>query len=125
MHPPFTDIKEEKFFFPECEKRVPGSMTENEEQHKLFQIGLDNLEKYASQVQRNPNVYNGDNVISLIEEFGAAFCRHLHDEIPTMAPDKMKVIFPVEADLKKNHNAMMKWTVLHSSKLNTLPWVPP
>jgi hypothetical protein len=99
-------------------------MMENEEQHKLFQIGLDNLDKYASQVRRNPNVYKGDNVISLIEEFGAAFCRHLHDEIPTMAPDKMKVIFPVEADLKRNHNAMMKWTVLHSSKLNTLPWVP-
>jgi len=34
------NLQEERCFFPECEKKSPGWMTENVEQHDLFQPGI-------------------------------------------------------------------------------------
>src|ERR1700737_5423808 len=56
----FNGTQEEKYFFPESEKRVPGSMAQNLEQHRLFDEGLDTLEAYFKQVQKDPSVYDGN-----------------------------------------------------------------
>ena len=98
-------------------------MMENEEQHRQFQDGLDKLKKYAEEVYSHPETYDGKKIGSLIDEFGDPFVRHLHDEIPTLAPEKLRSIFPDERDLKENDSAMMKWTIKSSNKLTILPWV--
>jgi hypothetical protein len=115
--------QEEKFFFPECEKRVPRSMVENVEQHEAFQQGLESLRKYALEVQKFPTVYDERKVVTLVEAFGDDFVHHLHDEIPSLSPEKMRTIFPDQKDYEKTLNAMMRWTVSNANKVKGLPWV--
>lgn len=116
-------MQEEKFLFPECEKRLPGSMVENVEQHQLFTEGFHEMEEYFTQVQKDPSVYDGDKIQAMIEKFGGIFCTHLTEEIDTLEPSKMRIIFPVEEDFRKVHTDMMDWVIGTCSKLTTMPWV--
>jgi len=120
---PGAYLQEEKFFFPECEKRSPGSMVDNVEQHHLFQQGLETLKEYCIEVQQSPSTYHGTKVVEMVEAFAAPFVRHLHDEIDTLAPQKLRSIFPDKTDLKKTHNTMIRWIVSNAPKTKMLPWV--
>jgi len=115
--------QEEIFFFPECEKRAPGSMQENVEQHKAFMAGLEAMETYFNSVRRNPAIYDGNKVTSIIEQFGDVFVLHLREEIDTLAPEKLRKIWPVAKELEDSHVAMMKWIVKSSGKFTMMPWV--
>ena len=57
--PGLTDKQEEKFFFPKREKRVPGLMVINVEQHRLFHDGFGAMESYSQQVQKAPSLDHG------------------------------------------------------------------
>jgi hypothetical protein len=118
-----SDVQEEKFLFPECEKRVPGSMVQNVEQHQLFHEGFEAMETYFRQVQKTPSLYDGEKVLSIIERFGNVFCRHLQEEIGTLERSKLVAIFPVEAEFVKVWKEMMDWIISTSSKLTSMPWV--
>jgi hypothetical protein len=109
--------------FPEAEKRLPGSMTQNIEQHKLFHDGFESMETYFGQVRKNPSVYDGKKVREIIEGFGTVFCNHLQEEIETLERSKLVAIFPVEAEFKKVLKEQMDWVIGTSSKLTTMPWV--
>ena len=98
-------------------------MVDNEEQHQLFQPGLETLKEYCIQVQKSPSTYDGAKVVEMVESFSAAFVRHLHEEIDTLAPEKLRSIFPDKTDLEKTHNAMMRWIISNAPKTKMLPWV--
>jgi hemerythrin-like domain-containing protein len=115
---------EERFFFPECEKRSPGSMVENVEQHHTFMEGFEVMETYFNQVRKNPSSYQPKTVTDMIEKFGEVFSRHLREEIDTIEPDKIRELFPVEAELKEILDKMVEWIVSTANKLTTMPWVP-
>ena len=92
-------------------------------QHQIFQNGLETLRDYCAQVQKTPSTYDGDKVVTIIQSFGDSFCLHLHDEIDTLAPDKLRAIFPDHRDLKKTHVKMIRWKISHATKTTMLPWV--
>ena len=98
-------------------------MTQNLEQHHLFQEGFETMETYFGQVQKDPSVYDGKKVREIIESFGTVFSNHLREEIGTLERSKLIAIFPVEADFKKVWKAQMDWVIGTSSKLTTMPWV--
>ena len=98
-------------------------MEQNIEQHKLFHDGIEAMETYFTGVQRDPSVYNGQQVKDMIESFGDVFVSHLTHEIETLARDKLVAIFPVGSELQRVWEAMMKWVIGSSSKLTTMPWV--
>ena len=112
------------FFFPECDKRVPGSMTGNLEQHHMFMEGFTTMESYFTQVKKDPSIYDAKRVTGMIENFGNVFTRHLREEISTLEPSRMREIFPVQQELKETLDKMVEWIVSTASKLTTMPWVP-
>ena len=124
QNPILTAWQEEKFIFPEAEKRVPGSMAENLAQHKLFHDGFEGLETYFSKVCKDPSIYDGTKVRAMIEEFGTVFAQHLHAEIGTLERSKLVAIWPEEAEFKTLWEEMMDWIIKSASKLTTMPWVP-
>jgi hypothetical protein len=98
-------------------------MVQNVEQHHMFMEGFHTMEEYFTHVQKDPSVYDGDKIQAMIEKFGAVFCLHLTEEIETLEPNKMRIIFPVEEDLRKVHTEMVDWVVGTCNKLTSLPWV--
>jgi Hemerythrin HHE cation binding domain len=114
---------EELFFFPACEKRRPGSMEENVEQHHTFMEGFETMDKYFNAVRKNPSIYDGKQVQSIIEKFGDVFCKHLTEEIDTIKPAKIRELFPEEQDFKDVVNEFTKYIVNTANKLTTMPWV--
>lgn len=100
-------------------------MVENVEQHQAFQKGLEAMTEYSNQVEKDASIYDGEKLVTMIETFGDAFCLHLHDEIPTLAPEKLLAIFPDPKDLKTVIKDMVQYTIAHATKITALPWVIP
>jgi len=98
-------------------------MTQNLEQHHLFEEGFQTMEAYFNQVQKDPSVYNGSQVREMIKKFGRVFSNHLREEIDTLERSKLVAIFPIEEELKKVFQEQMDWVISTSSKLTTMPWV--
>jgi hypothetical protein len=98
-------------------------MVENVEQHKMFQQGLEALREYCLRVQKSPTMYDGNKVVTMVGAFGDDFVHHLHEEIDTLSPEKLRNIFPRAKDLEKTHNAMVRWIISNANKVNSLPWV--
>jgi len=98
-------------------------MVENVEQHRMFTDGLATMEEYFGKVKKDPSIYNGDEVTSMIDQFGGVFVLHLREEIDTLEPAKLEKIFPDVKVLMDAHFTMMKWNISTSNKLTTLPWV--
>jgi hypothetical protein len=107
--------KEEKFWFPEWEKRVPGSAAANFEQHRAFHDGMEKLERYANEVKTDPTKYDGHKVIEMIEEFGPVLHAHLNDEIDTLNPAILSQIFKTQDEAKEIIDKTMKWVAQTSS----------
>src|SRR5271170_4328145 len=118
-------VKEEKFWFPACEKRVSGSAATNVEQHHAFHNGLVSMEEYCKQVQTDPSKYNAETILQMLNEFGDLLYVHLNDEIETLEPDKMHQIFGSEHEAESVVEAMVKWGVQHASLTRSVPFVNP
>lgn len=93
------------------------------EQHEMFQDGLHTLKEYCGRIEKSPSKYDGNQVTIMIDSFASAFVHHLHEEIDTLSPEKLRAIFPNQDDLKKIHTDMIKWKIANSSKMKILPWV--
>jgi len=98
-------------------------MVENEQQHQMFQKGLESLGDYCNEVQRYISKYDPREIITIAESFGDTFVNHLHEEIPTLAPEKLRVIFPEQRDIEKTFSHMMKWIISSATKIKGLPFV--
>ncbi len=44
-------------------------------------------------MRKTPSLYEANKVGDAIQSFGDRFCGHLREEIDTLAPDKLRVIF--------------------------------
>ena len=121
--PRLNNLKEEKFWFPECEKRLPGSMRVNMEQHHAFHGGLEALEIYFNQVQTDPSVYEGGKVTDMLDQFGSIFLQHLNDEIRTLEPENMRKIFKDPQEAKEIDKRLVAWVVETSNPTTNVPFV--
>jgi hypothetical protein len=98
-------------------------MKVNLEQHQTFHDGFEALETYFTKVKKNPSIYDGQKVRSMIEEFGAVFQKHLEEEIATLEKSKLMAIFPEVEDLKKITHDITQYAIDHGNKLTSFPWV--
>jgi hypothetical protein len=98
-------------------------MRVNLEQHASFHGGLEALDTYFTEVQKNPSLYDGQKSRNMIEKFGAGFQKHLEDEIATLEKSKLMAIFPDVADLKKVSHELTQYAIANASKLTSFPWV--
>ncbi|KAF9048743.1 hypothetical protein BJ165DRAFT_1414466 [Panaeolus papilionaceus] len=103
---------EEKIIFPFLQTKFP--MHHNVEAHHAFLEGLNNFEAYMKSVQVSEEEYDGAKVRTLLDSFAAVLVKHLQEEIPCLAPERLK-----EYDVD-GLNAMLK---VHTDHIQTLSWV--
>ena len=72
---------EEKMLFPRMEDYTgeKGIMDDAVEEHKAFNTGIDNFEKYVRETK--PEEYDGKKLRALIDDFAPALTKHLRQEI--------------------------------------------
>jgi hemerythrin-like domain-containing protein len=73
--------EEEKKLFPRMEAYTgeKGIMDDCVEEHKVFDTGIDNFEKYVRDAK--PEEYDGKKLRTLIDDFAPALMKHLRQEI--------------------------------------------
>ncbi|KAF8964791.1 hypothetical protein BDZ97DRAFT_1659789 [Flammula alnicola] len=79
---------EESLIFPFLQTKL--DMGHNLEQHRAFQEGMDAFESYIKNVEGKKEEYDGAKARHLLEAFAGPLIQHLHDEIPTISPERMK-----------------------------------
>lgn len=78
---------EETHVFPQWDEiaRAAGTTesitSENIEQHHAFEVGFEELRKYATDVQEGKLEYDGKKITAIMDSFGPILNEHLHDEI--------------------------------------------
>jgi hypothetical protein len=98
-------------------------MAVNLEQHHAFHAGFETIEKYFTQIQKEPASYDCEKVVGLIEEFGPVFLQHLCDEIETLDPEKMNKLFKDPSEAKDIIDKMVKWIVSTAPATTQVPFV--
>jgi len=98
-------------------------MAVNMEQHLAFEKGIENLNDYCVKVQGGQEAYDPNKVLQVTRGFGEAFVSHLHDEIDTLAPEHMALIYPKAEDYQAIYDKMLKWAISGVPKAKMLPWV--
>lgn len=75
---------EEEYMFGEIEKLtgVPGIMDGNLQEHRDFHEGLEKFREYV--FETDAEKYDGKTLQGLLDGFGRAVEKHLHNEIPTL-----------------------------------------
>ncbi|PPR04831.1 hypothetical protein CVT24_010252 [Panaeolus cyanescens] len=79
---------EETIVFPFIQAKF--DMSTNVDQHKGFLGPFEEFEAYLKSVSAKTSAYDGEKVRALVEAFGDTFVEHLHEEIPTISPERMK-----------------------------------
>jgi hemerythrin-like domain-containing protein len=82
---------EETVYFPaiEAASGIVGLMSNNLEQHRQLEKGLDAFRKYA--VETAASAYSSDVLRQLIDDLAAPLETHLHEEIPTILDLHQKI----------------------------------
>jgi sterol-4alpha-carboxylate 3-dehydrogenase (decarboxylating) len=77
-------VIEESIYFPKIEEAtgVPGLMSDNVEQHRQLEAGLERLRKYAQETRKED--YDAEKLRAIIEDLAGPLETHLHEEIPTI-----------------------------------------
>jgi len=101
---------EEEIIFPLLQSKF--DMSENVEQHAALVKELAAFEDYMKKVFETGEVYDGKKTRQLVEAFGDILVGHLHDEIPTISPERLGQIDKEELD------AMVK---VHSASVQSQP----
>ncbi|KAF5384400.1 hypothetical protein D9615_003115 [Tricholomella constricta] len=112
---------EEELLFPFFEAKLgANAMEHNVEQHHEFSTGLEDLETYIKDVQSGTEQYRSAVVIEKLNSFADALVDHLHEELPTLAADKMRAAF-TKQDLKDLESALGKRILKEVSLTTVLP----
>jgi hypothetical protein len=98
-------------------------MAVNLEQHHAFHAGFETIEKYFTHVQKEPDSYDCEKVVGLIDEFGPVFLQHLCDEIETLDPEKMHKLFKDASEAKDIIQRMVEWIVSTAPAATQVPFV--
>jgi hemerythrin-like domain-containing protein len=82
---------EETVYFPaiEAASGIVGLMSNNLEQHRQLEKGLDAFRKYADETAAS--AYSSDVLRQLIDDLAAPLETHLHEEIPTILDLHQKI----------------------------------
>jgi hypothetical protein len=76
---------EEEDFFPAIEQAVGEEvMAANLEQHRAFYAGMEAFVAYVQDCKAGKQMYDGDRIVALIDDFGKILADHLADEIPSI-----------------------------------------
>ncbi|KAF8961816.1 hypothetical protein BDZ97DRAFT_2059884 [Flammula alnicola] len=67
-------------------------------QHEAFLKEVNTFEKYMKEVFNGEKEYAGTKTRALIEAFGDILVQHLHDEIPTLSPERLSQYDKKELD---------------------------
>ncbi|KAF9530555.1 hypothetical protein CPB83DRAFT_850538 [Crepidotus variabilis] len=78
---------EETIIFPFLQEKF--DMSVNIEQHAKFNTFLAAFEGYIKNVQSRQDNYDGNKTRGLVEALGDVLVEHLHDEIPTLSPERL------------------------------------
>ncbi|KAF9530556.1 hypothetical protein CPB83DRAFT_850540 [Crepidotus variabilis] len=78
---------EETIIFPFLQEKF--DMKVNVDQHAKFTTFLEALDVYLAEVQTEKQTYDGNKIRELVEAFGDILVEHLHDEIPTLSPERL------------------------------------
>ncbi|KAF8153177.1 hypothetical protein B0H34DRAFT_800413 [Crassisporium funariophilum] len=78
---------EEDIIFPFLQEKF--DMGHNVEQHKEFLQDLATFEEYMTGVFQKKLTYDGEKARQLVEAFGDSMVSHLHEEIPTISPERL------------------------------------
>ncbi|KDR77177.1 hypothetical protein GALMADRAFT_246427 [Galerina marginata CBS 339.88] len=98
---------EEEIVFPFLQAKF--NMGDNVEQHAAFLKELNAFEEYMTGVFKNKETYDGEKVRGLVEAFGDTLVNHLHEEIPTIAPERLSQYEKKELDAMIDaHSAHIK-----------------
>ncbi|EIN14464.1 hypothetical protein PUNSTDRAFT_110553 [Punctularia strigosozonata HHB-11173 SS5] len=109
---------EEETLFPELEKKIPGSMEENEAQHKAFLDGLVDLHGYITST--NESDFKPATLRAKFDNILLPVMTHLAEELPTIEGSKIKQHYD-EAGAAQLAKQLHKATRGESTK--TLPFV--
>ncbi|KIK07165.1 hypothetical protein K443DRAFT_217932 [Laccaria amethystina LaAM-08-1] len=110
---------EETFLFPFFRTKL--DMTHNMEQHEALHAGMDVLEEYMNQVFIGTEKYDGEKTRELLKAFADPLVQHLHDEIPTISEDQLRLLD--EDGLQKASNQLEEHIKNLPGKLTTFPFV--
>ncbi|KAF5321840.1 hypothetical protein D9619_001863 [Psilocybe cf. subviscida] len=80
-------LGEETFLFPFLQTKL--DMDQNIDQHEAFKGPLTAFEDYMRAVFDGKAKYDGEKVVALVEAFGDTLVEHLHEEIPTISPERL------------------------------------
>jgi hemerythrin-like domain-containing protein len=74
-------VFEETMYFPDIERatKIPGLMSQNVEQHRKLDAGLERFRVFAE--TSLPGSYSGEQLRSILESFAGVFEDHMHAEI--------------------------------------------
>ena len=114
-HMLLTWFLEEIFFFRECEKRVPGPMKVDMDRYPGFHTGLEEMETYFRQVQKDSSTYDEEKVINLLHKFGDILTEYMCHEIQTLAPENMERIFADPKEAKDIADQIVKLAMSNSA----------
>ncbi|KAG5645176.1 hypothetical protein DXG03_006801 [Asterophora parasitica] len=87
---------EEAIIFPILSTEL--DMGHNVEQHEAFTGALAVFEKYMTQVQTRKEEYNAEKTRQLLRVFAEPMVTHLHDEIPTISAERLRVFSKLKLD---------------------------
>jgi len=112
-------LGEETFLFPFLQTKF--DMGQNIDQHEGFQEPLATFEEYMQAVFDGKAQYDGEKVVALVEAFGDTLVEHLHEEIPTVSPERLAQFDKSELDrvLLTMHN----WRNKHDPMASAGPFV--
>ncbi|TFK32639.1 hypothetical protein BDQ12DRAFT_692248 [Crucibulum laeve] len=98
---------EESILFPFLQTKL--DMSHNQEQHEAFGSGMAAFETYMRSVQSKTETYNKEKVQKLLNDFADILVQHLHDEISTITPEKLRTVDQAGfAKALKDHEAYAK-----------------
>ncbi|KAF8902578.1 hypothetical protein CPB84DRAFT_1678772 [Gymnopilus junonius] len=112
---------EEAFIFPFLATKL--DMGHNLEQHEAFHGPIEEFKAYMESVQAEKETYDGERARGLVEAFGQLLVTHLHDEIPTISPERMKAFDDDKAGLKKMMEDLQEHIKTRPGKMTVFPFV--
>ncbi|KAF5321842.1 hypothetical protein D9619_001861 [Psilocybe cf. subviscida] len=112
-------LAEETFLFPFLQTKF--DMDQNIGQHEGFKEPLSAFEEYMTAVSAGRATYDGEKVVALVEAFGDTLVEHLHEEIPTISPERLAQFNQTE--LNQVLSTMQNWRSKHDPITSVGPFM--
>ncbi|KIM41577.1 hypothetical protein M413DRAFT_151442 [Hebeloma cylindrosporum] len=112
---------EETLIFPYLQTKL--DMAHNIEQHEGFHAGMDAFEEYMKKVQTNEETFDAEKTRELLKAFADPLVQHLHEEISTLSPGRMKAFDDDQEGVKNMYQQLEEHIKTQPGKLTVFPFV--